>query len=710
LFSSANPALSQTPLTPIIGVSSLELDFGTIPLGSPSYLNDELFNATPDSHSVLNVTAFVVEGDGFTIFAPPDSLNIPGDGSSVVLPIRFQPTSSHTFSGTLRITANAPNSPFDVTLTGRGIEDELFTMAVDADSIPILCGTTGTTPPPGGDDVFITRGWECIPSVIRNDGADHFIIEVDTSAGPVNGVNLIFESTKLTYPALPGTPPYSIPLSDDGLGNDRVAGDGIYTSDRFYWNPAVAMDGYMWADFLGLSPQGLQLVRLGRVIVQEVDQTTTEFQVAVDVGVLRQDISAAAVTIHSPTISSSSHVINIVTTNHTVQRTLRFLNPGLEPLTNAIYGVFPDITDFFMLLSTDKLERVPSQYSNVAGLNHRVQVNYAGTGLIPFDDTEDFGSHGRLLAVNLLDYGSRGLSANNAVHELLHQWAAYIDPFFGLTSGGHYRTQSNLGSLVGGHEWVDNGNGTYSINCFWPGTRATALDRYLAGLITGSGVGFLAAHRFEAGYCSIVGPGDLVANPTIEGIQHDPVHGHGVRFPSPLTSQKNFTFAFVAESHGRAMTATEMTFYNILAEHFTRILPPETQDPPLHPQNQWRPMTRYFGEGTTWRSDYPLLPPIAIPVEEPGHRPVLVGVSPTVFSSETLVKYSLPGPTQVRITVYDIAGRLIRELLRGVQGPGDLSITWNARDHSGRKVPAGVYFYRLEAGGLLATGPLVVVK
>jgi hypothetical protein len=121
-------------------------------------------------------------------------------------------------------------------------------------------------------------------------------------------------------------------------------------------------------------------------------------------------------------------------------------------------------------------------------------------------------------------------------------------------------------------------------------------------------------------------------------------------------------------------------------------------------------MTRYFGEGTTWRSDYPLLPPIAIPVEEPGHRPVLVGVSPTVFSSETLVKYSLPGPTQVRITVYDIAGRLIRELLRGVQGPGDLSITWNARDHSGRKVPAGVYFYRLEAGGLLATGPLVVVK
>jgi len=44
---------------------------------------------------------------------------------------------------------------------------------------------------------------------------------------------------------------------------------------------------------------------------------------------------------------------------------------------------------------------------------------------------------------------------------------------------------------------------------------------------------------------------------------------HGLRTPAPSDAQRDFTIAFVAESHERFLTPTEMTFYEILAAHYT---------------------------------------------------------------------------------------------------------------------------------------------
>jgi flagellar hook assembly protein FlgD len=50
------------------------------------------------------------------------------------------------------------------------------------------------------------------------------------------------------------------------------------------------------------------------------------------------------------------------------------------------------------------------------------------------------------------------------------------------------------------------------------------------------------------------------------------------------------------------------------------------------------------------------------------------------------------------IRVYDVAGRLVRTLINGNAAAGPHELTWDASDDRGRRVGAGVYFYRMDAG------------
>ncbi len=73
---------------------------------------------------------------------------------------------------------------------------------------------------------------------------------------------------------------------------------------------------------------------------------------------------------------------------------------------------------------------------------------------------------------------------------------------------------------------------------------------------------------------------------------------------------------------------------------------------------------------------------------------------PNPFNPETSIKYGLPEPAQVKITIYDVNGRLIRTLVSGQKSAGNHSAIWNGRDEIGRKVVSGVYFYHFKAIGV----------
>jgi hypothetical protein len=77
----------------------------------------------------------------------------------------------------------------------------------------------------------------------------------------------------------------------------------------------------------------------------------------------------------------------------------------------------------------------------------------------------------------------------------------------------------------------------------------------------------------------------------------------------------------------------------------------------------------------------------------------LDAVRPNPFRDGTSIEFSLPSRMNARLSIYDVAGRLIREFGRDTFDPGSHSIRWDGRDEQGENTAAGVYLIRLQGGG-----------
>ncbi len=91
-------------------------------------------------------------------------------------------------------------------------------------------------------------------------------------------------------------------------------------------------------------------------------------------------------------------------------------------------------------------------------------------------------------------------------------------------------------------------------------------------------------------------------------------------------------------------------------------------------------------------------------------EPVLVGNHPNPFNPSTTLVFGLPDAQDVRITVYDVNGRRVRELLNDRLDAGFGTARWDGRDASGQSVAAGVYFSRMQAAGKVMSKKMVMVK
>jgi subtilisin family serine protease len=88
----------------------------------------------------------------------------------------------------------------------------------------------------------------------------------------------------------------------------------------------------------------------------------------------------------------------------------------------------------------------------------------------------------------------------------------------------------------------------------------------------------------------------------------------------------------------------------------------------------------------------------------------LTGAVPNPFNPQTDIKFSLPRDAQVKLSVYDVSGRLVRSLLNESMTAGNHSVSWVGRDDAGKSVASGTYFMRLIADGETSVKSMVLVR
>jgi|TARA_B100001146_G_scaffold44622_1_gene38250 hypothetical protein len=83
---------------------------------------------------------------------------------------------------------------------------------------------------------------------------------------------------------------------------------------------------------------------------------------------------------------------------------------------------------------------------------------------------------------------------------------------------------------------------------------------------------------------------------------------------------------------------------------------------------------------------------------------------PNPFNPVTMLQYDLPEDAVVNITIYDMMGRVVNNLVSSQQNAGYKSVQWNATNDRNEAVSAGLYLYTIQARQFTETKKMVLLK
>ena len=83
---------------------------------------------------------------------------------------------------------------------------------------------------------------------------------------------------------------------------------------------------------------------------------------------------------------------------------------------------------------------------------------------------------------------------------------------------------------------------------------------------------------------------------------------------------------------------------------------------------------------------------------------------PNPFNPSTTIQFSLPSASHVRLTVYNLLGRQVRELADAYFSAGSHEVVWDGTDESGQTAATGIYLYRMTAGDFVEQRKMLLIK
>ena len=84
--------------------------------------------------------------------------------------------------------------------------------------------------------------------------------------------------------------------------------------------------------------------------------------------------------------------------------------------------------------------------------------------------------------------------------------------------------------------------------------------------------------------------------------------------------------------------------------------------------------------------------------------------SPNPFNPTTTIRYELFIDSFITLTVFDISGRKVIDLVNGYSQAGNYNIQWNAIDEYGQRMGAGLYFYSITTENISETKIMILLK
>jgi FlgD Ig-like domain len=115
------------------------------------------------------------------------------------------------------------------------------------------------------------------------------------------------------------------------------------------------------------------------------------------------------------------------------------------------------------------------------------------------------------------------------------------------------------------------------------------------------------------------------------------------------------------------------------------------------------------GTGATWVFIDPAIVSVTR-ARAPSSTLELAPLVPNPTTGPLAITFSVPKDAEVRLEVFDIAGRSVKSLVAGTTVAGRHTIRWDGRTSAGRAAPDGIYLLSLRSGGTQLTRRLVLIR
>ena len=83
---------------------------------------------------------------------------------------------------------------------------------------------------------------------------------------------------------------------------------------------------------------------------------------------------------------------------------------------------------------------------------------------------------------------------------------------------------------------------------------------------------------------------------------------------------------------------------------------------------------------------------------------------PNPFNPITTIEYSIPQDCFINITIYNIKGQKVKQLVNNQITLGKHSIVWKGKDDNNKPVTSGIYLYKLKTDNFEKTKKMILMK